>query len=284
MLWGTRILRRSHSSSHRWVQQQSLDPFVVEARRKGYVARSAFKLAHLDDRYHLIQRNKTRAVIDLGCSPGGWCQVIRERAGDECLLLGIDLLPVRAAVPNAVFLQGDFHSLEVQEALRKKLEHYQLLPATAGKVPEGISGGLVDLVTSDMCPNRTGGMDDRQRICELSAGAFAFAVSVLRPGGSFTCKVLGGRAAFQDLHVHLHRWFLRTHYCKPPASRGGSDEGFLVALGKLKEARPPSGRRLDGEGSEYGLDDWPGFHRRIPPLQHKRGGERSQGRGTCHRQ
>lgn len=68
--------KQAHGAS-RWVEQQAHDPFISAAREKGYVARSAFKLLFIDDKYKLFRRHQTRTVIDLGCSPGGWCQVIR---------------------------------------------------------------------------------------------------------------------------------------------------------------------------------------------------------------
>ena len=42
-----------------------------------YRSRSAFKLEQLDDE-HLFLR-KDRVVLDLGCYPGGWCQVASKR-------------------------------------------------------------------------------------------------------------------------------------------------------------------------------------------------------------
>ncbi|EPY27346.1 23S rRNA (uridine2552-2'-O)-methyltransferase [Strigomonas culicis] len=257
------------NSSSQWMQKQALDHFVLEARRKGYVARSAFKLSYLDDRFHLLDKTRTKAVIDLGCSPGGWCQVVRERAGDSCLLVGVDLLPVKATINNAVFLQGDFTSAALQGRLHAQLDELQLLPRRRLAGVEGV----VDLITSDMCPNRTGGSEDRQRIAELNLRALQFSLPLLREGGHFVCKVLGSRASYPDLWHAATRHFLTAQACKPPASRAQSDEFFLVAHSRLAAPRKglsPSASVGLGSAQQqsqhtYGLDDWPGFARRRSP-------------------
>src|SRR5271154_3714677 len=77
-------------SSQAWLERQINDPFVVEAKAKGYRSRAAFKLAEIDDRFRLIHRGAR--VIDLGCAPGGWVQVALERGAGA--VAGVDLLPI----------------------------------------------------------------------------------------------------------------------------------------------------------------------------------------------
>jgi 23S rRNA (uridine2552-2'-O)-methyltransferase len=267
------------SSSRQWMQRQSQDPFVAKARQEGYIARSAYKLTFMDDRFHLFDRAHTRVVVDLGCSPGGWCQVIRERAGDKCFLLGVDLLPIKARIPNAVIVQGDFTQPAVQrQLLRHLVDHHtrseeerDIAASGATSFPPSCSVTSftgVDVVTSDMCPNRMGGFQDRQRIAQLNLQALHVCAPLLRPGGRFVCKVLGSRAAYDDLWYHLHEVFLTVHTCKPPASRVHSDEAFLVGINKLPTPRSRSAVTSSmtigasgGAGGKYGLDDWPGFER-----------------------
>ncbi|KAK7195861.1 ribosomal RNA methyltransferase-like protein [Novymonas esmeraldas] len=266
-----------HGAGRQWMQRQSQDAFVAKARQEGYIARSAFKLTHMDDRFHLLHRHRTRVVVDLGCSPGGWCQVIRERAGDRCLLLGVDLLPMKAQIPNAIVVQGDFTDAATQRTLVGHLTHRTAAPGTAPSSPQPATS-VVDVVTSDMCPNRMGGFQDRQRIAQLNLQALDVCAPLLREGGHFVCKVLGSRAAYEELWHRLSRLFLTVHACRPPASRTHSDEAFLVALEKLAEPRSlsriahggtarlpamPTGSGGGGSGGgSFGLDDWPGFGRR----------------------
>ena len=58
-------------SSTRWLQRQLNDPFVKEAKIKGFRSRSAFKLLEIDNKFNLLK--KGYSVLDLGSAPGGWC-------------------------------------------------------------------------------------------------------------------------------------------------------------------------------------------------------------------
>ena len=58
---------RTPSQKH-WLERQLNDPFVHEAKRLGYRARSAFKLAEIDDKHHLLRPGMR--VVDLGCCSG----------------------------------------------------------------------------------------------------------------------------------------------------------------------------------------------------------------------
>ena len=42
-------------ASTRWLQRQLNDPYVEEAKRRGYRSRAAFKLAEIDDKYRLLR-------------------------------------------------------------------------------------------------------------------------------------------------------------------------------------------------------------------------------------
>src|SRR5437762_12966434 len=78
-------------SSQRWLQRQLNDPYVAEAKKRGYRSRAAFKLLQLDDQLRFL---KARArVVDLGSAPGGWAQVAVERAKGG-VVAGIDITPV----------------------------------------------------------------------------------------------------------------------------------------------------------------------------------------------
>lgn len=71
----------SSSSSRSWLNRQSRDPYVQQAREQGYRARSAFKLIELNQAYSIIKHGDR--VIDLGASPGGWSQVASSLCGSE---------------------------------------------------------------------------------------------------------------------------------------------------------------------------------------------------------
>ena len=66
-------------SSKLWLERQLNDPYVAQAKREGYRSRAAFKLAEIDDKYHLLKPGMV--VVDLGAAPGGWSQVAAKRVG-----------------------------------------------------------------------------------------------------------------------------------------------------------------------------------------------------------
>jgi 23S rRNA (uridine2552-2'-O)-methyltransferase len=199
---------RRTPSQQAWLERQINDPFSAEARAKGYRSRAAFKLSEIDDRLKLIKRGCR--IIDLGCAPGGWIQIALERGAGR--VVGVDLLPVDPLDP-ADLLQMDFTDPACGPILVERL------------------GGPADLVLSDMAPNTVGHREtDHIRIVGLIELAVTFAVSVLKPGGSFVAKAFqGGETAAVIAELKLH--FQKVQHIKPKASRADSSEVFLVATG-----------------------------------------------------
>src|SRR5258708_31267732 len=175
-----RRARRRKPSSTDWLSRQLNDPYVAEARRLGYRSRAAFKLLQLDERFHLLMPG--RRILDLGCAPGGWTQIAVERAGTDTgrgVIVGIDLNPTDP-VPGATLLIGDFRDADATAAIRTALA-------------QGERGGGADLVLSDMAAPTTGhAATDHLRIIALAEDAFAFAETILAPGGAFVAKVFQG--------------------------------------------------------------------------------------------
>jgi 23S rRNA (uridine2552-2'-O)-methyltransferase len=195
-------------SSQAWLERQLNDPYVVEAKARGYRSRAAFKLAEIDDRLHVIRRGAK--VIDLGCAPGGWIQVLLQRGAGA--VVGVDLLPVDP-LPPAVILQADFTAPGVGDELVARL------------------GGPPDLILSDMAPNTTGHRTtDHLRIIGLIEAAAEFAAHTLTPGGAFVAKAFqGGETA--SVIGELKRQFAEVRTAKPKASRSDSSEVYLVGSG-----------------------------------------------------
>src|ERR1700756_1931839 len=65
-------------SSKLWLDRQLNDPYVARAKREGMRSRAAFKLAEIDDRFHLFKPGSK--VVDLGAAPGGWSQIAAQRS------------------------------------------------------------------------------------------------------------------------------------------------------------------------------------------------------------
>ena len=195
-------------SSQAWLERQVNDPFAAKARAHGYRSRAAYKLTEIDDKLRLLKPGAR--VIDLGLAPGGWTQVAIERGVTQ--IVGVDLLPVDP-LPPAAIVQMDFTD-----------------PACGPLLIE-LLGGAPDVVLSDMAPNTVGHRKtDHLRIMGLIEAAVDFAVTVLKPGGSFIAKAFqGGETSVVIATLKKH--FTEVKNLKPKASRADSSETYLVATG-----------------------------------------------------
>ena len=204
-----RTARGRRASSTRWLERQLNDPYVRRAKAENYRSRAAYKLLELDERFALLKGVK--AVVDLGIAPGGWSQVVRRRA-PKARIAGIDLLETDP-IEGVEILQMDFMDDAAPQALRDAL------------------GAEPDLVMSDMAANTVGHpQTDHLRTMGLVETALDFAIEVLRPGGAFIAKVLAG-GADHGLVAELKRHFTTVKHAKPPASRKGSSEWYVIAQG-----------------------------------------------------
>ncbi len=197
------------ASSTRWLTRQLADPYVRKAKAEGYRSRAAYKLAELDDRFGLLKG--AERVIDLGIAPGGWSQIVRQR-NPRAAIAGIDLLPTEP-LEGVIIFEMDFMADEAPAALESALD------------------GPPDLVLSDMAANTVGHKQtDHLRTMGLVEAAADFAIRVLAPGGAFVAKVLAGGTDAELLGL-LKRHFAAVKHAKPPASRKGSSEWYVIAQG-----------------------------------------------------
>jgi 23S rRNA (uridine2552-2'-O)-methyltransferase len=203
-------------SSKAWLERQLNDDFVQAAKAKGYRSRAAFKLAEIDERFHLLKPGVR--VVDLGCAPGGWIQIAIERGASA--VVGVDLLHVDP-LPPARILEMDFTDPACGDMLIEQL------------------GGTPDIILSDMAPNTTGHRTtDHLRIIGLVEQALDFAIQTLKPGGAFVTKAFqGGETA--EVVARLKRHFASVRHVKPKASRPESSELYLVATGYGRKPAKP---------------------------------------------
>ena len=205
-------------SSTLWLERQLNDPYVKRAQVEGFRGRAAFKILELDDKFRFLVPGAR--VVDLGCAPGGWCQVavprvnaLGERKSKAVgRVLGVDLQeiePLAGAETHTLDFMEDDADLKVKEWL----------------------GGRADVVMSDMAASASGHKQtDHLRIIALCEAAAYFAFDVLEEGGTFVAKVLAGGAE-GDLQKLLKKKFTKVMNVKPPASRADSSEKFVVATG-----------------------------------------------------
>lgn len=205
------------ASSVRWLERQLNDPYVKQAKADGYRSRAAYKLIELDEKYALLKG--VERVIDLGIAPGGWSQVVR-RKRPRAAVAGIDLLPVEPLDGVTIF-EMDFMDDAAPAALAEALD------------------GPPDLVMSDMAANTVGHKqtDHLRTMGLVEAGAW-FAIENLAPGGAFLAKVLAG-GTDSDLLALLKAHFRTVKHAKPPASRKGSSEWYVIAQGFKGRAEQP---------------------------------------------
>lgn len=208
-------MARSKSSS-RWLQEHVSDPYVRQAQKEGYRARSAYKLVELDTKDRLFRPGMR--VIDLGSAPGGWCQVASRLVGDRGRVIATDILPMDA-IRGVDFIQGDFREQAVLD-----------------QVVERLGGEPVDLVLSDMSPNLSGvSSADQAASIFLLELALDMVRRVLKPGGTFVAKLFQG-AGSDDYLKELRGHFDKVVIRKPSASRSRSREVYVVAKGFRGEA------------------------------------------------
>jgi 23S rRNA (uridine2552-2'-O)-methyltransferase len=201
-------------ASTRWLSRQLNDPYVEEAKRRGYRSRAAFKLIEMDDKYRFLKPGVI--VVDLGAAPGGWSQIAAERVGSvegKGQVLAVDLAAIEP-LPGIEVLALDVSGEGAADALGAHLK-----------------GGRADVVLSDMASPATGHRaTDHLCVVALVEAGLDLADVVLKPGGTFLAKVFQGGAG-NELVARLKRSFAKVQHVKPKASRPESPEVYVLASG-----------------------------------------------------
>jgi 23S rRNA (uridine2552-2'-O)-methyltransferase len=208
-------------SSKQWLNRHVNDQYVKAAASQDLRARSAFKLVEVQEKYKIIKPKNT--VVDLGAAPGSWCDYVSKLQMADSKLVAVDLLKMED-VPNCKFIQGDFTSPRVQEAVLRYCD------------------GKIDVLLSDMLGN-TSGHGDHFRSIALAMEVLHFADKALSPGGRILMKYLRGEDEVELLKAARSR-FSSVKVVKPDASRKKSSEIYMLctsfkkqtAIKKAKEA------------------------------------------------
>jgi 23S rRNA (uridine2552-2'-O)-methyltransferase len=209
-----RTARGRKLASTRWLTRQLNDPYVEEAKRRGYRSRAAFKLAEIDDKHPLLRTGMS--VVDLGAAPGGWSQISAQRVqlmAGKGRVIAVDVVEMEP-ISGVTALKLDLTDSE-----------------SAGRIRDALNGKKADLVLSDMHAPATGHKQtDHLRIMGLVEAALDLAEEILAPGGAFLCKVLQGGTG-KELVARLNRSFAKVRHVKPKASRAESAEMYVLATG-----------------------------------------------------
>jgi 23S rRNA (uridine2552-2'-O)-methyltransferase len=200
-------------SSRRWIQRQLNDPFVAEAKARGFRSRAGLKLEQIDNKHKIFFQGA--AVLDLGCAPGGWLQYASRKIGLEQgigRLVGIDLLETDP-VAGVDILLGDINDDAMMLNIIK------------------LMNGKADVVMSDMAADTTGHRPtDHLRTTALLELALDMGIRILNPGGSFLAKCFRGGTEKEALDL-MRENFSTVRHVKPAASRQESVESYVLATG-----------------------------------------------------
>jgi 23S rRNA (uridine2552-2'-O)-methyltransferase len=219
----------------RWLHERKTEHYYNKAKEEGYRSRASFKLKQLNDEFHFFEGAKY--VLDLGAAPGGWLQVAGE-AIKGGLVVGVDLKEIESLyMDNVVTIVGDVTNPEVQEAILGRFR-----------------GEKADVVMSDMAQNVIGiwEVDDLRQIY-LARMALSIADRLLKEDGWMVVKVFQGlehEAFIRDMRV----MFDKIYIVKPPASRKGSAEVYVVAKDLRKDRVLPEDFRNDRKPPE--IKEW----------------------------
>lgn len=227
------------------------DVYFMKAKAEGFVARSAYKLIEINQKRRIFKRGD--CVLDLGCSPGSWLQVVENVIGHEGRAVGIDLQEIKADLgPTICTFVGDAFKLDPAELLDAAGLGQSRQPdaSTNPAAPAPANAGawqisqlpqdhvwLFDAVISDMAPNTTGHGDAflSARLCD---SVVDLCPHLLRVGGNLCMKVLEGEP-FPELLKRTRTMFKSAGTIKPAASRDISREIFIWALSYRGPRRPP---------------------------------------------
>ena len=196
------------------MKHQKEDPFLILAKKEGYLARSVYKLKEIDQKFNLIKPGLK--VIDFGASPGSWSQYVLEKIGKRGTVLAVDKeeLKIKDKPENLIFLKADILKLDTKE-IKSKF-------------------GLFDLVLSDAAPNTTGIPDlDSAKSLELAKKVLEIAKEILKPKGNLVIKIFEGKET-EKFVKSLKEIFIRVKKFKPQATKKGSKEVYLVCINYIK--------------------------------------------------
>ena len=193
-------------------RQRWTDHYSERAKKDRYPARSVYKLKEAQKKYRLIRKGDR--VLDLGCSPGSWLLYAAELTGKHGSVFGLDLMPVKIKIPTqAQTLEVDILTID-----RSWIEK------------EGWTSRF-NAVLSDMAPATTGNKAlDAARSFQLCQAALTIAEMVLKPGGTFMCKIFQGEA-FKEFSDTVKSQFKHHKIFKPLSSRKESKEIFIIGMG-----------------------------------------------------
>ncbi len=192
----------------KWAKTHLNDIYVQKSKKDHYRSRAAYKLHEINDKYKILKNVKS--VVDLGCAPGSWLQVLKEHKNIN-FLIGIDLLDVKPMQDITIF-ECDIRDSEKVSQIFSKYNF------------------LLDLVISDIAPNITGISDvDQANFIEITNDILGFCRLKLKPRGTMVMKYFLGTNFDETMDI-LNNNFSKINVFKPSASKKHSNEVYLICI------------------------------------------------------
>ncbi|CRH02344.1 ribosomal RNA methyltransferase, putative [Plasmodium relictum] len=204
-----KVFNKKSNHSSKWIQRQITDRYVLKAKNENYRSRAAYKLIELDNKYLFLKKNKV--ILDIGCYPGSWCQVILERTKNYSNeIIAIDK-KIMDPLPNVHFIKGEIGKDNIDNKLKELLQ-----------------GRKIDIILSDAAVACIGNkIDDHLNSCELTLSITNFMEKYINIGGIYIVKMYLGSQT-DNLKTYLKTIFQFVNTAKPKASRSESREIYLV--------------------------------------------------------
>ncbi|MFW9987883.1 MAG: SAM-dependent methyltransferase [Candidatus Odinarchaeota archaeon] len=200
------------------------EKFYRKAKKEGYRARSAYKLFDIQKMYNIFKR--AFYILDIGCAPGSWLQVIKKFAEknlgkyndqyyyrDHFKIMGIDIVNT-TPIENIHIIKADVTKPEIQAEL------------------DNFFYSKLDLVVSDASIKKIGNkFTDHIRQLTLCYKIMDIVKRNLKFNGNLVIKVFQG-SDFNKFYQDIKPLFRILKAYKPQSSKKKSNEIYLIGLQK----------------------------------------------------
>ncbi len=192
-----------------WFKAHSSDFYVRLSKKNDYKSRAAYKLIELEEKFSLIRSSEN--VLDLGCAPGSWLQVLSSFP-NLISIVGVDRLEIDR-IQGVEFLRYDISDLSLLDLLTKKFN------------------SKFNLVLSDIAPNITGVTDiDQANFVSVTENVLKISNKLLEIGGNLIIKLFNGPRVGEISNL-LEISFKKIEVFKPKSSKKNSSEIYIVCKG-----------------------------------------------------
>ncbi|MGC8609545.1 MAG: SAM-dependent methyltransferase [Thermoplasmata archaeon] len=187
------------------------DSYYWKAKSENYRSRASYKLLFLDDKFHLLRKDST--VLEIGSSPGGWSQIIRDYTDK---IVSVDIEPM-IPVEGVTFIKMNIFNDSIRDRLSEWLK-------TVG------SDGF-DTVLSDAMGKTSGDSSRDHGISyEICERVMKISIPFLHRNGDIVVKQFQGDMTNMFIHEWL-QYFREYRITKPPSSRERSREIYILFRG-----------------------------------------------------